>query len=82
MAMTVYPNPASENVTVQFNSDVQSQYNLRLLDVTGRVVFNEAGESVAGMNMKEIKLSEIQSGVYFIHMESAGQSEITHLVIE
>jgi hypothetical protein len=82
MAMTVYPNPARENVTVQFNSDVQSQYNLRLLDVTGRVVFNEAGESVAGMNMKEIKLSEIQSGVYFIHMESAGQSEITRLVIE
>ncbi len=78
----VYPNPAREYVLVQFNSEVQGQYNLRLVDVTGRVVFNEAGESAEGMNTKEIHLSEVQSGVYFIHMESAGQTDIIRLVIE
>lgn len=82
MAMTVYPNPARENVTVQFNSTQESNYNLQVTDVTGRIVYAYSGEAQVGLNSRDINLSEIQSGVYLIKVESAGYNETTRLVIE
>jgi hypothetical protein len=38
---TLYPNPATENVTVTFNASQASHYTIRLIDLTGRIIFSE-----------------------------------------
>jgi Tfp pilus assembly ATPase PilU len=82
MATTVYPNPARENVTVQFNSTTESNYTIQLTDITGRVVYAYSGDAQIGLNSREINLSEVQSGVYLVKIKSAGYNETTRLVIE
>ena len=57
----VYPNPASQSLTVVLPKDM-IQANYRVLDLAGRVVFDgrsEVSEQILGFD-----LSEIQAGLY------------------
>src|ERR1035438_10181274 len=47
---TVYPNPASSLLTVDFISGNNSNYSIKMVDVMGRVVISESNVSVEGEN--------------------------------
>ncbi len=67
---TVYPNPASDKITVMFSSDKVSNYTLKIVDISGRIIFNEGLNGGVGENQFELNLSTIAKGVYMILLES------------
>ena len=62
----IFPNPASNKATVEFYSENSGKFNLRLTDVTGRIIMNIDNNSVAGNNQFELDLSSISSGIYLV----------------
>ena len=57
----IFPNPTKDLLVIEV-SDL-ANYNLLVLDATGRVVFNAPNETI---ETKVIDLSTFQSGIYFL----------------
>jgi len=64
---SVHPNPASENLSYTItNNNVQLLLEIKVIDVTGKVVQAYKKEVVAGKNDFTFDLSSLAGGLYFI----------------
>lgn len=61
----VYPNPASDMVTVSFTLKANSTATVALLDVAGKTVKSSSFMANSGNNNVSVDLSEVPSGLYF-----------------
>ncbi len=75
---TVYPNPAKDQLTVEWIGSIQGteDYTLELLDVYGRLVWQAKLET----SKVQLNRPEQQSGVYFIRITGNGKSTIRKVV--
>jgi hypothetical protein len=64
--VTIYPNPASEVINIQFESATDKEISLYLLDSQGRLVKTDKIE-VATIN-KTIDLQELPAGIYYLRL--------------
>lgn len=62
----VYPNPFSEQFTVDLNASENSNATIQLFDIHGKLVFNQRYPVVMGQNLVHLKTAELASGVYLI----------------
>ena len=80
--IVVYPNPTRGNITVAFISNDNSDYDLVVLDMSGRVVEKQNVSSLEGYNQKELNLESLVKGTYIISLKGAGLVTQTRLIIE
>jgi hypothetical protein len=65
----VYPNPATNNLTISNNSGL-SVSNMELLDLNGKVLYN----STWGNQLeKQIDITQLQTGMYILKLSFDGQ---------
>jgi Na+-translocating ferredoxin:NAD+ oxidoreductase RnfG subunit len=82
-AMTVFPNPTSGKVTVNFNASAEDRYLVRVVDLLGKVVYSSDVNAVIGLNVKDIDLSNVAKGMYLLNIQTAGgESQTLRLVVE
>lgn len=74
----VYPNPARNNITLDFENIPPSGAIMEISDVNGRVRFSERFETRAFLRRK-ISIADLPAGVYFIHLQ-AGNQRKTHKI--
>jgi hypothetical protein len=72
--ITVYPNPSSEYVHIQFSGTEQMQ--LKMMDALGNVISKE----VLTCNRK-LNISDLNSGVYFLVFDAPGTKTITRKLV-
>ena len=58
-----YPNPANEEITIEYSGTKASEYNVSLLDLSGRVLLKTSFRSKTTLNT-----SKFLSGMYIIQM--------------
>ncbi len=73
----VYPNPAKDIVTVQL-ALTAPQVDYKLVDITGKAILNN---SISNTKNFSISTKDISQGVYFLHLNANGKSEIIKLLI-
>ncbi len=68
---TIYPNPASNEIIVNMNDIISGNYNLKLIDISGKTIY----ELNANNDKKQISIdcSKFNSGVYFINIKSGNK---------
>lgn len=76
--ISVFPNPASEVVTIQ-NSDTDKQYNIKIEDTVGRIVYQK--ESISD-NKHSIDVRDLSKGLYIVTMVKSGKSYNTKLILK
>ena len=81
-AVIAYPNPVKDLLNVNFTSDVQQSYAVRIVDMTGRVVYNESRTSSEGENHVELNVSGFASGIYMLNFQMGDSNEQIRVVIE
>ena len=82
-SLSAYPNPATNNATITFNSDRNENYLIKVADMTGRIILSERISAVEGYNEKEINLEKVSKGLYMISVRSeAGETKVLRLVVE
>jgi hypothetical protein len=80
---TVFPNPATDNVTLSFALENNDNINIQVVDLTGKVVVElGSAEYTNGVNQVNINTANLNSGVYFINMTSANSNYTQRLIIE
>ena len=67
----VYPNPANELININFNLTKESEVNVFIYDLYGRleksVSFGMAGKSV---NKTPLNVSDLESGLYILSIQA------------
>jgi hypothetical protein len=62
--MKIYPNPTSGQLNVEYSSDETSLVNLKVADMSGRIVKQVQAIVQKGINQLEIDLSDLANGIY------------------
>ena len=87
---TVYPNPTTDNITLDIKSPENLQAMVELIDAQGKVIYSDNMPIQTGQNKKSLSLQSLglKSGPYFIHLQPVGTDgekklikEIAHKVI-
>lgn len=78
-SINVYPNPVLDQINIA-RTDVDEEIMISLFGVDGRVVYNEShDENLVKINVENMSLS---SGVYFLQLESEGNTSVKKLLIK
>jgi hypothetical protein len=71
--MNVYPNPASDFVTVDFEAH-NADYTVSITDLSGRVVASESYGNLNGSQSVNLSLAGLNSGNYLVAISTQGAS--------
>ena len=67
--LRIYPNPTTENVNISYKLENNSDIDIAVYDMTGKVVFYTAlGRRQIGNHTESIDLSSIPSGTFLIRL--------------
>lgn len=67
----VYPNPATDNLTIEVLSDQNESYEIAIFDIVGKQVISVAPQSNNGVRFKkDIDISMLQNGTYTYQVKS------------
>ena len=81
-AFNVYPNPANDHAIVSFNATTEDNYNIRLIDITGRIIQSVNYTSIIGENQYQMSLSSVAKGVYNIILQNGSVLMHSKIVIQ
>ena len=73
--LSVYPNPTMDYVTIQFNNSTNGKVKISVCDVTGNIVYDYSEISDQGITKHYINSAPFSNGIYFIKIETLGNSE-------
>lgn len=76
----MYPNPAQDNLTIDYTSSATEDVTITVTDMTGRVLISQNRNAVQGDNQLNIDLSELPRGNYFLQLKSTTTSTIQAIV--
>lgn len=82
LEMEVFPNPANDWMQCSFRSETEQRYQIRLMDLSGRLVLVEEGVANTGLNRIELNPEKISSGAYMLQLNVGDQQSVQRIVIE
>jgi hypothetical protein len=74
-----YPNPANDNLAIEFISAGAKTYTLEVFNYTGQSVAKQTGNAKEGVNKINFKTSDLANGTY-IYRLTAGNSSTTKTI--
>jgi len=77
---TVFPNPVSEMLNIQFES-AAGVANIKLAAYTGATYLNESLQTTDGQNNISYSIKNIPQGIYFLTIDLNGSIMVTPVVI-
>ncbi len=77
----VFPNPATELVTIEFYSKSSGAYNIKLVNVYGQTVRTKVATAVLGDNTCQFPLHGIPNGIYTVIIRNGDGVSTTKLVV-
>ena len=80
--ISIYPNPTSELLNVNFTLSEPSDIEFSIVDVIGKVLISAPNKSFAsGINTYQFDLKVLESGVYFLRLESGRNQSTKRFII-
>ena len=78
------PNPVKKGNTVSliYNSTNEKPVDLKLLDLTGKILLEQTHETIAGSNIIPIDTNNLTSGIYLVCAANGNPGrEYNHLIV-
>ncbi len=70
----VFPNPTKGKLSLKSESALQKQVLVSVLDVSGKVVFNQQLNFTSGDLAQELNISQLAAGMYFLKLSNKESS--------
>ena len=70
----IFPNPADDRLTLSFEKEKTGDITIRLMDLQGKVVYDETLRAFSGAYYKRIDISGIAAGTYTLSMEQENRA--------
>jgi len=69
IVFSIYPNPATSNITLLIDYVGSDVMTIEIIDLSGKLVHNEAISLQNGINQKLLNISQLNSGFYIINLK-------------
>jgi hypothetical protein len=76
----IFPNPATETLNVNVNNS-EGELNLILISLNGSIVYMDKMKSNLGSSSKQIDLSKLEKGVYFVRVYNTNQNMVKKVLV-
>ena len=76
------PNPNNGNFITYYTSSKEQKVGMELFDVTGRVVYTDELKVNAGSNTIDMKLQDLNKGIYLFEFTTQQGKQVVKLVID
>lgn len=70
ISSSIQPNPASEELHINFTSNYAEKGTLVVVDITGKIILSQAINIVKDQNDVVVKTAELNNGIYFTRIVS------------
>ncbi|MFM7726508.1 MAG: T9SS type A sorting domain-containing protein, partial [Flavobacteriales bacterium] len=80
--LNVYPNPADDQLNIQFEASVAQRMTLRMVNSVGQVVLEENMGQVNGQKVLSINTSSFAPGIYALTLSNPTGSQVVNVVIK
>lgn len=78
----MYPNPAKENITLEFMLEESGNIQFSFYDISGKQIINsEIVHGIQGMNKKQFNVKSLSQGFYFLHIQKDNQKKTFKVII-
>ena len=68
-SFSVYPNPADENIAIDFSLRAESAVNVSITDLSGKVVYtSNLGNKTAGASSLNVNTAAFANGIYVVNV--------------
>jgi PKD repeat protein len=78
--VTVYPNPGSSDIHLDFLTKESSLVTIELTDLAGKTILNNTIQSKAGENSETIDISALNPSIYFVRIITPTGYKVLKLV--
>ncbi|MCS6904558.1 MAG: SBBP repeat-containing protein [Bacteroidia bacterium] len=72
-AFELYPNPSNGAFHVIYEAQTEEPTILQVVDLAGKVIFNETFRTFLGENEYKVELSDYTSGIYLVRLKQGGR---------
>ncbi|MCB0761035.1 MAG: aryl-sulfate sulfotransferase [Flavobacteriales bacterium] len=76
----IYPNPVSDQLNVEMSSVENQRVVVRVLDLTGQVVYSNQHTLVTGTNLIQVETSDLAAGMYTLSV-AGDHAELTETFV-
>ncbi|MEZ4922609.1 MAG: C25 family cysteine peptidase [Crocinitomicaceae bacterium] len=81
-SVSIYPNPAQNNVNIALNLGSDAQVNVLLMDLSGKIVQTVANSQLtAGAKTLELSTANLEAGVYLVSTTINGNTTVEKLTV-
>lgn len=80
-AMTLYPNPANDNMNVEISMNDNADVQVVAYDLSGQILVNENKNLATGRNILTYDVTAWSNGIYFIRVTSGNSVNTMKVVI-
>ncbi|MBI4946048.1 MAG: T9SS type A sorting domain-containing protein [Bacteroidetes bacterium] len=83
MQISVFPNPASENLNINFFTVKEEKVFVQVVNTLGQTIMSvDLGVVVSGNNTKDLNVEELSRGIYCLKISGNGFQRNLPIVIE
>ncbi|MCB2222507.1 MAG: T9SS type A sorting domain-containing protein [Bacteroidetes bacterium] len=79
---TVWPNPASEQISIQYSCQGESRVTITLMDLTGHILLSKKSVNAGGVIKDELDISGIAGGTYVLSLSVDNRPEMFEKIIK
>jgi len=81
LSFTVYPNPSSGKVFIDFGEFDSTNSSLSIYDVSGKKVYNYKVDDTTNEKTIELNLTDLDKGIYIVELKNELSTQIEKLLI-
>lgn len=79
-SLSLYPNPANENLSMNVESKNVQDVRIELNDITGKIIFSEEIKLTKGENNLTYSIDDLSQGVYFLSIKNSSGITVNKFV--
>ena len=79
--INIYPNPATNFLNVDLTGDAQN-INLNVVDMSGKILYNDVISHNGGAQIYKVPVSNLASGIYFLHLNTPTGKAIQKFIVK
>ena len=80
--LQIFPSPASEDLFIMWNKGNNKSYDIRIYDLTGKMIMERFINGNQGTNPVHLDVSNLETGLYIIQVRSGNDSQEQRLLVK